>query len=75
MTTATAERMNLNLQKNDTMLSAKVPDEMKKLVKKIAKRLNMTDSAYIKMAINNQLNLDINTNSNSTIANKNHKPL
>lgn len=59
MNMTTSKSMNLHLQKNDIRISVKVPIEMKNLVKKISEEKNMTDSAYIKYAINNQLQKDL----------------
>jgi|GEM_PF-2214652 len=72
MNTATYKRLNLHLEKADIMVTAKVPNRMKELIRENAKRLNMSESGYVKLAINNQLNSDLE---DSTISNQNHKTL
>lgn len=59
MNTATTKRLNLHLEKSEMMLSAKVPAKMKKMIKKLARQKNMSESGYVKLAINNQLNSDL----------------
>lgn len=53
--------MNFLLQKNDDRINAAVPAEMRRLVQEIATRMNMNESAYIKLAIQNQLERDLAT--------------
>lgn len=67
MNTATYKRLNLHLEKSEMMLSAKVPARMKALIRETAGRLNMSESGYVKLAINNQLNSDLE---DSTVANQ-----
>lgn len=55
MSNQTINDMNLHIEKSDTMISAKVPTRMKALIKDTAKKLNMSDSQYIKLAINERL--------------------
>lgn len=59
MNNTTSNSMNLHLQKSDVRISIKVPIEMRNLVKKVSDEKKMTDSAYIKYAINNQLQRDL----------------
>lgn len=58
MTTATANSMNLLIEKPDTMISAKVPGKMKEMVEKAAAKLNMNFSQYLKLAIMDRLEKD-----------------
>ena len=60
MSNTTVNSMNLHLEKSDTMISAKVPGRMKTLIKSTAERLNMSHSQYIKLAIKERLDKDIN---------------
>ena len=53
--------MNFLLQKNDDRINAAVPAEMRRLVQEIASSMNMNESAYIKLAIQNQLERDLAT--------------
>jgi hypothetical protein len=53
--------MNFLLQRNDDRINAAIPAEMRKLVQEIAQKLNMNESAYIKLALQNQLNKDLNS--------------
>lgn len=65
MNTATLKSMNLNLhlQSGGKTESFQMPSEMKKLVEKLRVQQNMTFSAYVKYAINNQIERDlVNTN-------------
>lgn len=59
MNNTTANRVNLHLEKSDTMISAKVPGQMRKLIKSMADKLNMSHSQYIKLAINERLEKDL----------------
>ena len=59
MNTATAKSMNLHLQKSDIRISVKVPMQMKDLIKRMADEKNITESAYVKLAVNNQLIRDL----------------
>jgi hypothetical protein len=59
MNTTTSNSMNLNLQKSDIRITIKVPIDMRDFVKKISDEKKMTVSAYIKYAINNQLQRDL----------------
>ncbi len=61
MNTTTTNSMNFLLQRNDDRINAAIPAEMRKLVQEIAQKLNMNESAYIKLALQNQLNKDLNT--------------
>jgi hypothetical protein len=51
--------MNFLMQKNDDRINAAVPAEMRRLLREIATRMNMNESAYIKIALQNQLNNDM----------------
>lgn len=59
MNTTTTNSMNFLLQRNDDRINAAIPAEMRKLVQEIAQKLNMNESAYIKLALQNQLNKDL----------------
>lgn len=59
MNATTGKKLNLHLEKSDIMLSAKVPTRMKILVKEMAIKLNMSESAYVKLAINDRLEMDM----------------
>lgn len=59
MNNTTSNSMNLHLQKSDIRISVKVPMDMRNLIKKVSEQKKMTDSAYIKYAINNQLQRDL----------------
>jgi len=52
----TTNRMNFTLQRNDAYLSLKVPREMRNLIKEYASHQNMSDSNYVKLAIQEKLN-------------------
>ena len=56
---AISNSMNLHLQKSDVIITVKVPIEMRTLIKKVSNEKKMTDSGYIKYAINNQLQRDL----------------
>ena len=58
MTAATANSMNLLLEKPTTMVSVKIPRKMKKMIESTAASLNMNVSQYIKLAINDRLEKD-----------------
>jgi hypothetical protein len=60
MTDTTAKRMNLLLEKNEAHINAKVPNRMREMIRSMSKKLNMSESSYIKLAINNQLQKDLN---------------
>ena len=60
MNTTTTNSMNFLLQRNDDRIKAAIPAEMRKMVQETAQKLNMNESAYIKLAIQNQLNNDLN---------------
>ena len=59
MTSATSKSMNLLLEKNEDRINAKVPKKMKKMIREISIKLNMSDSQYIKLAISERLEKDI----------------
>ena len=59
MTSATSKSMNLLLEKNEDRINAKVPKKMKKMIREISLKLNMSDSQYIKLAISERLEKDI----------------
>lgn len=56
---ATADNMNFLVQRNDDRINAAIPKAMRKLVREICARKNMTESMYMKLALNNQLLRDI----------------
>lgn len=55
----TADNMNFLVQKNDDRINAAIPKAMRKLVKEVCKKKNMTESMYMKLALNNQLLRDM----------------
>ena len=59
MTATTADSMNFLIQKNEERISAKIPSEMKRLIRKQAEVRNLTESQYIKLSIQNQLIKDL----------------
>ncbi|NQU54056.1 MAG: hypothetical protein HQ522_16125 [Bacteroidetes bacterium] len=59
MSDTTVNSMNLHLEKSDVMISAKVPNRMRTLIKSVAHDLNMSDSQYIKLAIKDRLEKDL----------------
>ena len=59
MTSATSKSMNLLLEKNEDRINAKVHKKMKKMIREISIKLNMSDSQYIKLAISERLEKDI----------------
>lgn len=52
--------MNYLLEKNESQASFKMPTSMKLKLSKCAKKLKMRNSTYIKMAINAQIEKDLN---------------
>jgi hypothetical protein len=61
MSNATTNSMNFLIQRNDDRINAAIPAEMRRLVKETAQRMNMSESAYIKLALQNQLERDLVT--------------
>ncbi len=59
MNTTTVNSMNFLLQRNNDRMNAAVPKAMRDLIKKISAQKNMSESSYIKMAVNNQLLKDL----------------
>lgn len=59
MNTTTNKRMNLHMHKGGRMASFQIPKEMDDLIEQVATRNNMSFSAYVKYAINNQLEHDL----------------
>jgi len=59
MTTATANSMNILIEKPDTMLSVKVPGRLKAMVEQAAEKINVNTSQYIKLAIAERLEKDL----------------
>jgi predicted DNA-binding protein len=59
MTDTTVNRMNLLIQRNSKHINAKVPEDMKTLILKFSKKYNMTESQYIKLAISERLDKDM----------------
>lgn len=53
--------MNFLLEKNDKQVSVKMPSSMKTKITKCAKRFNMNESRYIKQAISEKLDRDLNS--------------
>ena len=60
MTVTTVKSMNLLLEKPEKMISVKIPSRMKVLIEASAASLNMNVSQYIKLAINDRLEKDLN---------------
>ncbi len=60
MTTPTVKSMNLHFERPDTMISVKIPAKMKRIIKDSADALNMNVSQYIKLAIVERLEKDLN---------------
>jgi len=59
MTATTVKRMNLLIQRNEARISIKVPAQMKLDVNENASKMNMSDSQYIKLAISERLEKDL----------------
>lgn len=59
MNTATTNSMNFLLQKNNDRINSAIPKSMRDLMKKLANKKNMSESTYIKLAINNQIIQDL----------------
>ena len=59
MNTATVNSMNFLLQKNDDRINSAIPKAMRDLIKKLSIKKNMSESTYIKLAINNQIIRDL----------------
>lgn len=57
---ATTTNSMILIEKPDTMISAKVPGRMKTMIEEASTKLNMNSSQYIKMAINERLEEDLN---------------
>jgi hypothetical protein len=51
--------MNFLLQKNDDRINSAIPKAMRDLIKKLSIKKNMSESTYIKLAINNQIIRDL----------------
>ena len=58
MTTATVKSMNILLQKPTTMVSVKVPQELKEKLEQAAASLQMTVSDYMRLVLNERLEKD-----------------
>lgn len=58
MTSATNKSMNILLQKPTTMVSVKVPQEMKEMLEQVAASLQMTVSDYMRLVLNERLEKD-----------------
>lgn len=59
MTNTTTKRTNILIQRNTRMISAKVPEEMKLMIEEFAKKLNVTNSQYVKLAISERFEKDL----------------
>ena len=59
MTTATVKSMNILLQKPTTMVSVKVPQELKEKLEQAAASMQMTISDYTRLVLNERLEKDI----------------
>jgi hypothetical protein len=62
MTITTSKSMNLLMEKNDVMISAKVPGRMKELIELAAVKHNMNFSQYMKLAIAERIEKDFPNN-------------
>ena len=58
MTATTVNSMNFLVERCDARISAKVPQVMKDIIESEAMRLNVTESNYIKMAIQEKYERD-----------------
>lgn len=55
----TANSMNFLVQKNDAYLSLKIPKAMRELIREQANQQNMSDSNYVKTALQEKLKEDL----------------
>lgn len=55
MNTTTANSMNFLIQRNDDKINAAIPKAMRDMIKEEAGRLNVSESMYIKMALQEKL--------------------
>jgi hypothetical protein len=51
------------MQRNDDRINAVIPAGMRKMIKKVSTKMNMSESSYFKLALQNQLNNDLNKES------------
>ncbi len=51
--------MNFLMQRNDDRINAAIPTEMRRVIKEVSTKMNMSESSYIKLALQNQLNKDL----------------
>jgi hypothetical protein len=63
MNSTTTNSMNFLLQRNDDRINSAIPKSMRNELRRMAAKKNMSESSYIKWAINNQLNRDLTENS------------
>lgn len=63
MNSTTSKRMNFLIQRNDDRINAVIPKAMREMVKEQAKEQGMSESNYIKLALQNQLERDVNQES------------
>jgi hypothetical protein len=75
MNITTIKSMNLLLEKPNRIISVKIPDRMKELIDASAASLNMNFSQYVKLAINDRLEKDLDENIISTVAKQKIKSL
>ncbi len=59
MSSTTANSMNFLIQRNDDKINAAIPKAMRDIIKELAKKQNMSESSYIKLALRNQLEKDL----------------
>lgn len=59
MSTATANRLNFLVLKNDDRINAAIPKAMREKIKEVSKKLRVNESVYIKVALQNQLEKDL----------------
>jgi hypothetical protein len=59
MNTTTSNSMNFLMQRNDDRVNAAIPSEMRKLIKRISREMNMSESSYFKLALQEKLQRDL----------------
>lgn len=51
--------MNFLMQRNDDRINAAIPAAMRRLIKEVSVKMNMSESSYVKLALQNQLDKDL----------------
>lgn len=59
MSNTTSNSMNYLLMKNDDRINAVIPKPMRKMIQKIRAGKGMSESIYIKVALQNQIERDL----------------